>query len=256
MRNLSIVVRRSAVVAVLAGLTAVGGDLYGERVAAQSTDRDAVRLSAQEIEEIRQSAACRNLVQQVLRLQKELAGNGRITSFYDLRIIENPEIVDGRIGKYYSVVLKEAQKSERFQFPPGEYTMPGANVPFRRSLTAFVREVVGVIEGGVEYALYVRGGASATPFSRERQLKSDFAFTRIEYLSKAGSGKYAGEVPLNRGVPTSYTNSDLPFLRAAYLQHIINESYPLKRPIILESEVGASRDQNEQFAELLLFINW
>ena len=244
---------RTIAATAMVGIVAVGTGSAGW---AQSKKLDAINLSREEIEEIRRSAGCRNLVRQVLQLQKDLSGSDHITSFYDLRIIENPEVVAGRKGKYYSVELKQAQKSKRFQFPPGDYTLRSANVPFRRALTAFVREVLGVIEGGVEYELFVRGGASATPLSRPRKLKSDFAFSRVEYLGKAGSGKYAGSVPLNRTVPASYTNTDLPFLRAAYLKHIINESYPLKRPVILESEVGTSRDRSERFAELLLYINW
>lgn len=250
---------RARLIAVALGFLAIGFWAIPSMPAlAQSkeTAEPSIYLTPEEIEEIKKGSACKNLVRQVFELQKQMGGTGRITDFYELKILPADEMVTGKRGRYYSVYLKDAEKKERFQFGGGEYVIASFNATFRRSLTAFVRDVLGVIEGGVEYDLFVRGNASATPFRRERPLIEGFAYTAVDYLPKAIDGQYMQGASKSLSIPSSYNNPELPYLRAAFLQDTIFKFYPIKKPTLLESDISTSRDRGEQFAEILLYVNW
>ncbi len=222
---------------------------------AQKSDAK-IYLSTEEIEEISKGTACRNLVKQFFDLQKRMGADGLESDFYDLKIISTAELVAGKKGRYYVLYLKNAADRARFKFPGGRYVISEFETRFRGALSAFVRETLAIIEGGADYELYVRGGSSSTPMSIPRTLVEGRAYTSISYLPKIRDNLYAEEATGTRAVPNAYTNEDLPFLRAAFLKDVVKEFYPLKDPVVLESEVASSDDTSEQFAEILLFVDW
>ena len=215
-----------------------------------------IYLTQEEIDEIRRGSGCRNLVRQFFALQGRMAGTGISGDDFDLKILPAEELVQGRKGRYYQVFLKDATKRARFQFPGGRYVIDDFKTRFRRAVTAFVREVLGVIEGGTEYDIFVRGSSSATPMSVKRKLLPDRAYVQIGYLPKIGPEQFAGDPPKVHTVQQQYNNKDLPFLRAAFLKDALATFYPLKQPIVLQSDVAESRDAATQFAELILYVDW
>jgi hypothetical protein len=215
-----------------------------------------IYLTPAEIEEIRKGSACRNLVQQFFKLQKEMGTSGLTTDFFELKILPVDELVTGQKGKYYAVYLKDATKSERFQFAGGRYVIDDFKTRFNQSLSQFVRGALAVVAAGADYELYVRGGSSSTPFSVKRELVPGHLYRKITFLPKNGEGTFANAPTPARSVPNEYKNDDLPFLRAAFLQDIVSGFFPLKQPAILESSVSTSSNAGEQYAEILLFVDW
>ena len=51
-------------------------------------------------------------------------------------------------------------------------------------------------------------------------------------------------------------NQDLPDLRAAFMQKLVADNYPLKTPIILEGAVSPKTDDRDRNVELILFVDW
>ena len=235
----------------VAGMLSLSSAVATTQLAAPS-----VYLSEKEIAEIKKGTGCRNLVRQFFALQKRMGEKSLVTDYYDLKILPTDELVAGRKGKYYAVYLKDATKRARFSFPGGLYIVKDFKTRFRRSFTAFVRDVLATIEGGAEYDIFVRGSGSSTPMATKRTLVKDAEFTRIAYLPKIDAEKYGAEAPKVHTVPIQYANGDLPFLRAAFLQDTVQKFYPLKKPIVLQSDVAETKDKTAQFAELILFIDW
>ena len=215
-----------------------------------------VYLTAEEIAEIQKGSGCKNLVRQFFALQRKMGERDLATDFYDLKILPTDELVDGRKGKYYAVYLKDATKRARFAFPGGRYVIDDFKTRFRLSLTKFVREILATIEGGADYEIYVRGSGSATPMRTKRTLLESANFETVQFLPKIDDQTFAADDVHSRSIGNTYTNGDLPYLRAAFLQDTVKTFYPLKQPVVQQSDVSESRDASAQFAELILFVDW
>ena len=213
-------------------------------------------LTPEEIEEIRKGTACRNLVKQFFKLQDSMGEKGLVSDFYELKILPTNSLVADKKGKYYVVYLKDAAQSARFKYPGGQYVIRDFKSRFRRSISAFVREVLAVIEGGAEYELYVRGSSSASPMTTKRKLLPAHNYSKIEYLGKINDEEFASTPLLGREISKAYDNDDLPYLRAAFLKDIVHRYYPLKEPKILQSNVAESADAGAQYAEMVLYVDW
>jgi len=182
--------------------------------------------------------------------------SGLTTDFFDLKILPVDELITGQKGKYYAVYLKDAAKSERFQFPGGRYVIEDFKTRFNQSLSQFVRSVLAVVSAGADYGLYVRGGSSSTAFSVKRELVAGHQYKKITFLPKLGDNSYRQDPAPARSIPNEYNNEDLAFLRAAFLQDIMNGFFPIKKPVVLQGTVSPSMDAGEQYAEILLFVDW
>lgn len=175
------------------------------------------------------------------------------TPQYSISSYPDPEVVKSKVGRYYVVELKDAERGIRYYFEKGRYTLDRRSEEFRASLNTFLADIVSRVHGKVDYDLFVRGSADALPY--RGQLEPGFEFTHVRYLKSLGGDKY-GDALMEHPVEAKLRNEDLPHLRSAYLQKIITEAYPVRAPIILEGGVTrqvADRDRN---AEILLFMNW
>ncbi len=217
---------------------------------------NALFLTPDEIEEIKRSSSCKRLVRQIVDLKKRMANEGLETDFYELSVIPTDELIKDQRGTYYAVYLKDARRKRRFQFPGGRYVIRRFETRFRRALTTFVRDVLKPLHGGVEYALYVRGSASSRPMRRSRRQRRSHRFEEVTYLPKAGDNLYDGNRNASVTFERRYGNDELPYLRAAFLQKIVADFFPLSTPVMLESQVADSRSRSEQYAEILLYVDW
>ncbi|MCH9807919.1 MAG: hypothetical protein K0U74_09315 [Alphaproteobacteria bacterium] len=247
-------IQMSPVAGVLGFLVATGFFLTPEVSRAQGAG--SIYLSSEEIDELRNGTACKNLIRQFFALKRRMGSGGVATKYFDLKILPTDELVKDRKGSYYAVYLKDAEKSSRFTFPGGRYVIDSFDTTFRRSLSAFVREVLAVIDSGAEYDIYTRGGSSATPMARARTLVKGREYVRVVYLPEVVPGQYSGDATEIHDVPTDYSNDNLPFLRAAFLQDVVSQIYPVKQPLVLHSKVAESSDSSTQFAEIVLFVKW
>jgi hypothetical protein len=89
-----------------------------------------------------------------------------------------------------------------------------------------------------------------------RKLDKQFPFASVSYLPSAGTDLYDANASQSVSFGERYGNDDLPYLRAAFLQKIVTDMYPLSPPTVLQSTVSESRAKSEQYAELLLYIEW
>jgi len=218
--------------------------------------KSGVYLSPAEIEEIKSGSGCKNTVRQIVALKKKMAASGLSTDFYELSILPNEQLVKGKQGSYYTVFLKDAERKERFHFRGGVYTIEDFDTRFRGSLSQFVREVLAPLHGGVQYSLYVRGSASSRRMSGKREISEEFPFKSLSYLQNVAPDLYDANASGSVTFGQRYGNEELPYLRAAFLQKIVADMYPLSKPEVLQSMVSESRSRSEQYAELLLFIEW
>jgi hypothetical protein len=175
------------------------------------------------------------------------------TPTYDVEVYPDRELVRGQTGRYYVVDLKNAASGVRFYFGGGRYTLSAGNAEFRSSLNTFIADILSKFEGKVRYGMFVRGSADGKPYSGAAE--PGYAFSNIRYLKSLGGDKYGAE-SANRIVTAQVRNDDLPSLRAAFMQKVITDAYPVKPPTILEGTVTSKTDDKDRNAELILFVDW
>ena len=184
---------------------------------------------------------------------KERMGARLSTPNYDVEVYPDREMIRGRQGRYYVVDMKNAASGIRYYFEGGKYTLARSSQEFRSSLNTFVADILSKFEGNVRYDLYVRGSADNKPY--EGRFEPGQEFRSINFLKNLGGDKYGVDAG-QRTVGDVVRNLDLPDLRAAFLQKIVADSYPLKQPIILEGTVSPKTDDRDRNVELILFVDW
>lgn len=191
-------------------------------------------------------------VRGLLELREQMAVK-MSTPSYDVEVYPDRELVGGRRGRYYVVDLKNADSGVRFFFEGGRYTLSRADGEFRRSLNAFILDILNKLDGNVRHDLYVRGSADRASY--EGRFEEGHLYRQIRYLRNAGGDRYTSDIG-ERQLGTVVRNQDLPELRAMFLSRIVAEAYPVKPPKILEGAVTAKTSNRDRNAELILFVDW
>ncbi len=221
---------------------------------------DRVLAAARELRALRPRAAPpsprvedrQDQVRDLLQLKERMTAR-LSTPSYDVEVYPDRELVGGRRGRYYVVDLKDASSGVRYFFEGGRYTINRGASEFRGSLNAFISDVLSKIEGNARYDLFVRGSADSKPY--QGRLEPGYEVRHVRYLRSAGQDKYRMEFG-ERAIDSVVRNDDLPDLRASFISHIVGESYPVKRPIVLEGAVTAKHDTKDRNVELILYIDW
>lgn len=178
---------------------------------------------------------------------------GFSTDDYEVEVYPDNELINGQKGSYYTIDLKDAATGVKFGFEAGRYTLNKSDRQFRKALSAFMRDVVGKLDGNAEYRLMVRGSADAASY--KGQFEPGYEYQWVAYLKQVESGKYVNELE-TRSIDNRVNNSDLPFLRARFLKDLVRDVYPAKEPYVLEGVVTRDIDKEDRNAELMLFVNW
>jgi hypothetical protein len=182
------------------------------------------------------------------------------TEFYRIEPFPENELVSGSPGYYYVVDLKSAFKKEVWRFKLEEYTVNVFDRDFGRSVAAFVRDIIEPIESVAKYRLFVRGSADR---DAGNDFRGNFApkhrYSSVIYLQYSeGEGNY-GPIPKVRAIAEPFTNEDLPFLRAEFMQNKLGSKvYGLQEePAILEGVVNrAEENESLRNATVFLFVDW
>jgi hypothetical protein len=184
---------------------------------------------------------------------KDKLGARLSTPSYDVEVYPDKEMIKGRQGRYYVVDLKNATSGIRYFFAGGKYTLGLGNAEFRTSLNTFIGDILGKFEGKVRYDVFVRGNADGKPY--QGAFEPGFEFHTIKYVRSLGNDKFGLDTS-ERSIGQSVQNEDLPDLRAAFMQKVITEAYPLKPPTILQGTVTGKTDDRDRNAELILYVDW
>lgn len=174
------------------------------------------------------------------------------TGTYKIEAMSEPELVDGRKGRYYLVELKNPKTGDRFTFDSGKYTFQSSRGAYKTSFNAFAADVLKQLEGQTKFDLFVRGNADAQSYSG--QLEPGFEYRKISYLPSS-RGKYLANLA-TANVPQTVKNTDLPNLRGEYLRGFLAELFPVSKATLLEGSVTKKDNPAARNTELILFVGW
>jgi hypothetical protein len=174
------------------------------------------------------------------------------TGTYKVEAMTEPELVDGRKGRYYLIELKNPKTGDRFTFDSGKYTFQSSRAAYKTSFNAFAADVLKQLEGQTKFDLFVRGSADAQSYNG--QLEPGYEYRKISYLPSS-RGKYLANLA-TANVSQSVKNTDLPNLRGEYLRGFLAELFPVSKATLLEGYVTKKDNPSARNTELILFVGW
>ncbi|MEM9526150.1 MAG: hypothetical protein AAGA31_06045 [Bacteroidota bacterium] len=179
--------------------------------------------------------------------------------FWEATFHPDDEVVEGYKGRYFQVQLKDADKTIKLLFGPGEYHM--SKTDFRDQygsvIGAFVTEALAAIKKdqreGVK--LFVQGSADISGArSFKGNLDESFYYDELTLLPLKGSENFGGAAE-SRNIPErGFTNEDLPNLRGRFMQEMIGYYSKKLDPILLEGSVKEKVDKEDRNAVIYLFL--
>jgi hypothetical protein len=203
------------------------------------------------------------------------------TPYYKIAPVPNEQMVSGKNGKYFYVDLSSSQR-KAIRFASGEYALNNQDSAlFQKALQQFQSDVMAwAQEGNAE--IYIRGQADQlgnATFLNEFQepvcvgkerfsdiwyhekLTEKSSWFANERVRKKLSFSFGATLPepiqswLEKlGTPRVYRNTDLPELRARYLQCKYQQMYPIVPVSILAGRVNDAIGSKFREATLLMYI--
>ena len=178
-------------------------------------------------------------------------GNLRLAAKdYTITKMRQTNLVRGKSGHYYRVVIKNAANGRGYKFASASYSKVEPEAQFMQSLTKAIGDIKRSLDGRRDFQIYVRGNASAGKYIGS--VAPGYEYNDIMVLEQF-RGRYDEELEEYVYGPR-VTNKDLPNLRGAYLQELISKNYKVKKPIILNGKVSQSKDSSKQAVAIILYV--
>jgi hypothetical protein len=182
-----------------------------------------------------------------------------VRPYWEATFHPDDEVVEGYRGRYFQVQLKDAEKTIKLLFGPGEYHM--SKTDFRDNygsvIGAFVTEALVAIRkndrDGVK--LFVQGSADISGAASFRgDLDESYYYDELSLLPMKGSENFGGEEE-GRTIPERrFTNDHLPNLRGQFMKEMISVYSKRLSPILLEGSVKKQVDKEDRNAVIYLFL--
>ena len=138
----------------------------------------------------------------------------KTTEFYEIEKILRNELVENGKGSYYIVNIDNPKYKEKVLFEEGKYVIKDFDNRLITPLNKFMDEVYYYLDAGTECQLYIKGSADIKGNKKfKAKMNNEYDFDKIEYFPKISLSNYDVQ-----RLGDYYTNSDLPNLRAKYIQ--------------------------------------
>lgn len=179
--------------------------------------------------------------------------------YWEATFHPDDEVVEGYRGRYFQVQLKDAEKTIKLLFGPGEYHM--SKTDFRDNygsvIGAFVTEALVAIRKNdrASVKLFVQGSADISGAASFRgDLDESYYYNEINLLPMKGSENFGGEEE-GRTIPERrFTNEHLPNLRGQFMKEMISVYSKKLQPVLLEGSVKKKVDKEDRNAVIYLFL--
>jgi hypothetical protein len=177
-----------------------------------------------------------------------LASSPRI----EIRKLENREMVQGEIGDYYLIGLKDRQTGSPIIFPPAQFIIFEKESQLHSAVDELREAVLQRIPPDWRYRLFVRGYADGGSFKEPIR---DAAYRNLEFLPPAdSSGSSYRSQSISKRLGRDFENRDLPNLRGAFIARTLKASIKGESPVLLGNAPGAGTNKASRRADIILLI--
>ena len=182
------------------------------------------------------------------------------TSYYKITPIPSPELVKNHKGNYFYIdILSSFNK--RISFEKGEYMIDVMSIEFSNALGEFNKHYAEKAHHGGG-KVWVRGMADILPIKSPKRFDpprcaNNQDFRSIEYYPSNGTAsspyRYSDNKLVTYFQRDTYSNNDLPLLRARFVQCAFQTISPAEANII-QGAVDNTENEESRSAMLIFYI--
>jgi hypothetical protein len=180
---------------------------------------------------------------------------GYAGELYSAVLLNESELVVGKKGTYHAIRLFSPARETIPKFDLGSYRLDTTrHQEVARAFAELNREVVSVLATGNTVTIFVRGRANNIGFKgRGGQYAGLCSGNSVSHLPYDRSAKKYASAATRQVLASTYTNQELPNLRAAYIACIVQANIQPGELVILQGEIAETTDRRALTAEMFLF---
>ncbi|MGO9543670.1 MAG: hypothetical protein ACLPPF_02610 [Rhodomicrobium sp.] len=166
--------------------------------------------------------------------------------------LESRELVEGEIGDYYLIGLKDAGTGAPITFPPASFVITEKADALHSAMEELREAVLKRIPERWQYKIFVRGQADGGSF---KEPIADDAYRNLEYLPPrdASGSNYQAQF-VRKHFDGQYENEDLPNLRAAFMAQTLLKTIKGEAPVLLGNNPQPGSNTANRRAEIILLV--
>jgi hypothetical protein len=180
---------------------------------------------------------------------------GYAGELYSAVLLNETELVAGKKGTYHAIRLFSPARETIPKFDLGSYRLDTTrHQEIARAFAELRREVLSVLATANTVTIFVRGRANNIGFKGPKALHAELCSgNSVSYLPYDRDAKKYASAATHQVLARTYTNEELPNLRAAYIACIVQANIQPAELIILQGEIAETADRRALTAEMLLF---
>ena len=170
----------------------------------------------------------------------------------DMQKLESRELVEGEIGDYYLIGLKEAKTGSPLTFPAASFVIGEKADELHSAMDELRTAVLQRIPANWRYRVFVRGQADGGSF---KEPIGDESFRSLEFLPPSdASGTRYHLKPARKHLDREFENEDLPNLRAAFIARSLRETVKGEAPMLLGNSPQPGANKANRRADIILLV--
>jgi hypothetical protein len=180
---------------------------------------------------------------------------GYAGELYSAVLLDETELVVGKKGTYHAIRLFSPARETIPRFDLGSYRLDTTrHQEVARAFAELNRDVVRTLATGNAVTIFVRGRANNIGFKGPGGLYGGLCSgNSVSYLPYDRSAKKYASAAARQVLARTYTNQELPNLRAAFIACIAQANAQPAELAILQGEIAETTDRRVLTAEMFLF---
>jgi len=166
--------------------------------------------------------------------------------------LENSELVQGEIGDYYLISLKDTQTGSPIVFPPAQFIITEKADQLHSAMDELREAVLKRIPPDWQYRIFVRGYADGGSF---KEPIGEDAYRDLEFLppSESSGASYRSQL-IRKHLNREFENEDLPNLRGVFLARTLHASMKGEFPVLLGNSPETGTNKASRRADIILLL--
>jgi len=180
---------------------------------------------------------------------------GYAGELYSAVLLNETELVAGKKGIYHAIRLFSPARETIPKFDLGSYRLDTTrHQEVAKAFAELNREVVSALATGGTVTIFVRGRANSIGFKGPGALHAGLCSgNSVSYLPYDRSANKYASAATKQVLARTYTNQELPNLRAAFIACIAQANIQPAELFILQGEIAETTDRRALTAEMFLF---
>jgi hypothetical protein len=170
----------------------------------------------------------------------------------EIKKLENSELVQGEIGDYYLISLKDSRTGSPIIFPPAQFIITDKAGELHSAMDELREAVLQRIPPDRQYRIFVQGFADGGSF---KEPIGDDAYRNLEFLPpRDASGSSYRSQSMRKHLSRDFENEDLPNLRGVFLARTLQASIRSELPVLLGNTPGTGTNKASRRADIILLL--